>query len=69
MPNPIAKKLIPLSMKIGESMHVYGFRFFLNTKTMLKALALLNHTTTVTNREFEEFLELSQYFNCEFTPI
>jgi formylglycine-generating enzyme required for sulfatase activity len=25
--------------------------------------------TTVTNREFEEFLELSKYFNCEFTPI
>jgi len=69
LPNSIAKELIPISMKIGESMQLYGFRFFLNTKTMLKSLALLNGNTVVTNKEFEEFLELSRYLNCQFNPI
>ena len=69
LPKPIAKKLIPISMKVGESMKLHGFRFFLNTKTMLKALALLNGRATVTDREFEEFLELSRYLNCQFNPI
>jgi hypothetical protein len=50
-------------------MKLHGFRFFLNTKTMLKALALLNGRTTVTKKEFEEFLELSRYLNCKFNPI
>jgi len=69
LPKPIAKKLIPISMKVGESMKLHGFRFFLSTKTMLKALALLNGRATVTDREFEEFLELSRYLNCQFNPI
>lgn len=69
LPKPIAERLVPISMKVGESMKLHGFRFFLNTKTMLKSLALLKGRTTVTDHEFEEFLELSQYFNCEFTPI
>jgi hypothetical protein len=68
-PKPIAKRLIPISMKIGESMQIYGFMFFLNTKTLLKSLALLNRKTTVTNQEFEEFLELSKYLNCQFNSI
>jgi hypothetical protein len=69
LPKPIAKKLIPISMKVGESMKLHGFRFFLNIKTMLRSLALLNGGTTVTNRELEEFLELSRYLNCQFNPI
>ena len=69
LPNSIAKELVPISMKIGESMKLYGFRFFLNTKTMLKSLALLNGNTVVTNKEFEEFLELSRYLNWQFNPI
>lgn len=69
LPKPIAKRLIPISMKVGESMKLHGFRFFLNTKTMLKSLALLNDRATVTNKEFEEFLELSKYLNFQFNPI
>jgi hypothetical protein len=69
LPNSIAKELVPISMKIGESMKLYGFRFFLNTKTMLKSLALLNGNAVVTNKEFEEFLELSKYLNCQFNPL
>lgn len=63
LPNSIAKELVPISMKIRESMKLYGFRFFLNTKTMLKSLALLNGNTFVTDKEFQEFLELSRYLN------
>lgn len=69
LPNSIAKELVPISMKIGESMKLYGFRFFLNTKTLLKSLALLNGNAVVTNKEFEEFLELSRYLNWQFNPI
>ena len=69
LPNSIAKELVPISMKIGESMKLYGFRFFLNTKTLLKSLALLNGNTVVTKKEFEEFLELSRYLNWQFNPI
>jgi len=69
LPKSIAEKLVPISMKVGESMKLYGFRFFLNTKTILKSLALLNGRTTVTDREFDEFLELSKYLNSEFESI
>jgi hypothetical protein len=69
LPKSIAEKLVPISMKVGESMKLHGFRFFLNTKTILKSLALLNGRTTVTDREFDEFLELSGYLNSEFKSI
>jgi hypothetical protein len=50
-------------------MKLHGFRFFLNTKTMLKSLALLNGRTAVSDREFDEFLELSRYLNSQFNAI
>jgi hypothetical protein len=56
-------------MKVGESMKLHGFRFFLNTRRMLKSLALLNGRVVLTRKEFEEFLELSRYLNCQFNPI
>jgi hypothetical protein len=69
LPDDIARELIPISARIGESMQVYGFRFFLNAKTFLKALALSRGKTTVTRREFEEFLELAKFFNSQFNPV
>jgi hypothetical protein len=69
LPEDIAKELVPFSMKIGESMRIYGFRFFLNTKTMLKSLALMKGRATVTREEFDEFLELSRFLNSKFNPI
>jgi len=69
LPEDIAKELIPISMRIGQSMQLYGFRFFLNSKTLLKALALMKGKTEVTREELEEFLELSNHFNWEFNPI
>jgi len=69
LPDDIAKDMVPLSMKVGESMKIYGFRFFLNTKTLLKSLALMKGKTTVTREELDEFLALSRYLNGDFTPI
>jgi hypothetical protein len=65
----IAKELVPISMKIGEAMQLYGFRFFLNTKTMLKSLALMKGRDNVTREEFQEFLELTRYLNSKFNLI
>ena len=59
----------PSALKVAEPAKLHGFRFFLNTKTMLKSLAVLNSRTTVTDHEFEEFLELSRYLNFQFNPI
>ncbi len=69
LPKDIAKDLVPISIKIGDSMKFYGFRFFLNAKTFLKALALMKEKTDVTREEFDEFLDLSKYLNSRFNPI
>jgi len=69
LPKNIAEKLVPVSMKIGESMKIYGFRFFLNSKALLKSLALMNGRTAVTQADYDAFLNLSTYFNAEFNPI
>lgn len=69
LPKNIAEELVPISMKVGESMQIYGFRFFLNTKTMLKALALMHGRSTVTKADLKTFLELSTFLNANFNPI
>ena len=69
LPKKIAKEVIPISMKIGESMKIYGFRFFLNAKTLLKSLALMKNKNIVTKDEFEEFLELTRHLNFDYNPI
>ena len=37
--------------------------------TLLKSLALSKGQTTVTREEFDEFLELSRFFNSGFNPV
>ena len=69
LPVDIAQQIIPISTKIGESMQLYGFRFFLSAKTFLKALALSKGKNIVTREEFEEFLELARFFNSKFNPV
>ena len=69
LPEDITRDLIPISMKIGQSMQLYGFRFFLNSKTLLKALALMKGKKEVTREELKEFMELANHFNWEFNPI
>jgi len=69
LPRHIAQQLQPISTKIGESMKVYGFRFFVNSKTFLKSLALMDGRTTVKAKDLNEFLRLSNYFNVNFNPV
>jgi len=69
IPREIAEKLIPISVKIGESMRLHGFRFFLNARALLKALALMKGKRMVSDEEFNEFLELSRFLNWDFNPI
>jgi hypothetical protein len=69
LPEDIARDLVPIGMKIGQSMQLYGFRFFLNSKTLLKALAVMKSKKEVTGEELKEFMELANHFNWEFNPI
>ena len=69
IPIRISKDLIPLSSQIGALMKLHGFRFFLNSKTFLKSLALINGRRKVSRKDFEKFIELSDYFNFKFNPI
>ena len=69
IPKNISKKIVPISQDIGESMNLHGFRFFLNSKTMLKSLALMNGRKIVSRKEFQKFIELKEYFNFNFNEI
>jgi len=69
LPRHIAEQLQPISMTIGESMRLYGFRFFLNSKTFLKSLALMDRRTVVNKKDLDEFLKLSNYFNWRYNPV
>jgi len=65
----IADKLNPIAMKIGEQFRIYGFRAKINFRSLLKSLAHLNGRKTVTERDFEELLELADYMNFGYNPI
>jgi len=41
----------------------------MNSKALLKSLALMNGRTAVTQADYDAFLNLSTYFNAEFNPI
>jgi len=69
IPKGITRELKPTSMQIGASMNLHGFRFLLNSKTLLKSLALMKGRSKVSKIEFKEFMELSRYFNFKFNPI
>lgn len=69
LPQEIAEKLNPIAMKIGEQFKLYGIRAKINLRALIKALAYRNGKTTVTDEEFKELLELTDYMNFEFNPI
>jgi len=56
-------------MKVGEQFKLYGIRAKINFRSLLKALAHRNKRKTVTEAEFQEFLELTDYMNRNFNPI
>jgi hypothetical protein len=69
IPRNMAEKTVPISIEVGESMNLHGFRFLLNSKTMLKCLALMRGKKVVSRKEFQKFMELKRYFNFKFNEI
>jgi hypothetical protein len=69
LPKEIADKLNPIAMKIGEQFQLYGIRAKINLRSLIKALAYRNGRKTVTEAEFGELLELSDYMNFNYNII
>jgi len=69
LPKEIADELNPIAKKVGEQFELYGIRAKINFRSLLKALALRNGSKTVTEAEFREFLELTDYMNFKYNPI
>jgi hypothetical protein len=65
----LANQLNSISMRIGEQFRIYGFRAKINFRCLLKCLAYRNNGKTVTENEFQEFLELADYMNFQYNPI
>lgn len=65
----IADKLNPTAREIGEQFRLYGLRAKVNFRSLLKSLAVRNGNKSVTESEFEEFLELADYMNFRYNPI
>jgi len=65
----IADRISPIAMKVGEQFKLYGIRAKINFRSLLKALAFRNGRKAVTESEFREFLELTDYMNFNFNPI
>lgn len=65
----IADKLNPIAMKVGEQYNLYGIRAKINFRSLLKSLAYRNGKTEVTDREFDELLELADFMNFDFKPL
>lgn len=69
LPKEIADRLNPIAMRIGHQMNLYGIRAKINFRCLLKTLALRNNSKVVTDKEFEELLELSDYMNLELKAL
>ena len=69
LPKEIADRLNPIATKVGEQFELYGIRAKINFRSLLKALAFRNGRKTVTEAEFQEFLELADYMNFKCNPI
>lgn len=68
--NPlIADKLNPIAVKIGEQFNLYGLRAKINLRSLLKAIAYRNGRTFVTEQDFQELLELTDYMNLDYNPL
>jgi len=68
----LADKLNPVSMKIGETMDLYGIRAKINFRSLLKCLAFLRggrEEKEVEEKDFDEFLYLSNWMNVDLNPL
>jgi hypothetical protein len=69
LPKEIADKLDPLAMAIGKQCSLYGLRAKVNLRALLKTLAYRNGRDTVTDQEYQEFLELADFMNFQFKQV
>lgn len=69
LPREIADKLNPISIRVADQFRLYGFRAKINFRSLLKCLAYRNNRKIVTDKEFQEFLELANYMNFNVNPI
>jgi hypothetical protein len=69
LPKGIADKLDPLAMAIGKQCSLYGLRAKVNLRALLKTLAYRNGIDTVTDQEYQEFLELADFMNQQFKQV
>ncbi|MCW3976826.1 MAG: hypothetical protein NWE77_02715 [Candidatus Bathyarchaeota archaeon] len=69
LPDHMADQLNPIAMKIGQQCELYGIRAKINLRTLLKCLALRNKSSEVTEKEYQEFLELADYLNFKLNPL
>ena len=69
LPKDIADRLNPIVMKVGEQFSLYGIRAKINFRCLLKCLAYRNGKKTVTEEEFNEFLQLVDFMNFNFNPM
>lgn len=65
----LADKLDPIAVRIGKQYDLHGIRAKINFRCLLKCLALRNGRTTVTEAEFQAFLELADFMNFKYNPI
>jgi hypothetical protein len=69
LPKKIADELNPIAREVGKQFELYGIRAKINFRSLLKALAFRNNRNKVTEAEFRQFLELTDYMNFDYHPI
>lgn len=69
LPREMADRIDPVAKKVGQDYDLYGFRAKINFRCLLKCLAFRNRRRMVTEAEFGEFLELSEYMNFSYKTV
>jgi hypothetical protein len=69
LPSSIADKLDTYAVMIGHQCDLYGLRAKVNLRAILKALAYRNGRDTVTDFEFQEFMELADFMNYKYKEV
>lgn len=65
----IADKINPIATRIGDQFRLYGLRAKINFRNLLKCIATRNQRRTVTEADFQEFLELADFMNFDFNTL
>jgi hypothetical protein len=69
LPKAFADQLDTYAVMIGSQCNLYGLRAKINLRAILKALAYRNGTDTVSQAEFNEFMELADFMNYKYKEV